>query len=660
MNSTTHVEDSNAPQSVDKGKRRAAEDPTERTPLLASSSSTLDDDPPPTVVRRRLRSKLTAVFLGTLVVSVLGCVAAALLAWSYASRASHISADDILDQGLVFEGPDRVDVLNITWSGGLWVNVEARVGFDAGSVIGVNSSPDGDGLLKDLWKSIGRWGVRSLDRVSVNMSTIYLTSESGVVLATIEPTPVVVPLTANPPSDSTWLTHISTPLLIRPTHNVSALIHFVREAWRDGSAAVRADVGSVEVRGGRPRGGQLEEYPPQRPLQLPPIPGIPRTDPAPPLSELVTLQSFSVRSSSGSLVLAARATLPDPAPVSFNLTCPSLPFTISLPPPTGGDAPPIPIAAVSTAPFALTHPNITLHISGHVLPLPLPPSSSASLATDAGADALPALSAFLTRYLSGLPQPHPRLPHHPKPGPHPPPRLPRALPAPARPAQRKGGLQRKGFTASGTVYARVVLPPGMEVGLHVGRVLPDVLVFDGEVPEDADLPAPFLPPSHLDEDEDESSPFPSFPVPVPSFPLPGPFPGLPLPLPRPRPREGGDADPAPLPARAFGHIRPTDWLVGAAFAVTAKIVEVPLEVLPGREREEFADFVGKVVFGTGGAVAGILGVASVAVDVFGLTIPGDGDGSSGEMELHGLPFRGSVLVGKKVLFDADAGTPRAS
>jgi hypothetical protein len=68
----------------------------------------------------------------------------------------------------------------------------------------------------------------------------------------------------------------------------------------------------------------------------------------------------------------------------------------------------------------------------------------------------------------------------------------------------------------------------------------------------------------------------------------------------------------------------------------------------------------QVVFGTGGAVAGILGVASVAVDVFGLTIPGDGDGSSGEMELHGLPFRGSVLVGKKVLFDADAGTPRAS
>ncbi|KAJ7824723.1 hypothetical protein B0H14DRAFT_2822778 [Mycena olivaceomarginata] len=623
MNSTTHVEDSNAPQPVDKGKRRAAEDPTERTPLLASSSSTLDDDPPPTVVRRRLLSKLTAVFLGTLVVSVLGCVAAALLAWSYASRASHISADDILDQGLVFEGPDRVDVLNITWSGGLWVNVEARVGFDAGSVIGVNSSPDGDGLLKDLWKSIGRWGVRSLDRVSVNMSTIYLTSESGVVLATIEPTPVVMPLTANPPSDSTWLTHISTPLLIRPTHNASALIHFVREAWRDGSAAVRADVGSVEVRGGALGEDSwrsilhnvLSNVRTALRIQIPPIPGIPRTDPAPPLSELVTLQSFSVYSSSGSLALAARATLPDPAPVSFNLTCPSLPFTVSLPPPTGGDAPPIPIAAVSTAPFALTHPNITLHISGHVLPLPLPPSSSAPLATDAGADALPALSAFLTRYLSGLPNPilvSPAIPNLDL-------TLPLAFPAPSPRPARKGGLQRKGFTASGTVYARVVLPPGMEVGLHVGRVLPDVLVFDGEVPEDADLPAPFLPPSHLDEDE--ASPFPSFPVPS-----------------GPAPSEDGE---------------------GAAFAVTAKIVEVPLEVLPGRERE-FADFVGKVVFGTGGAVAGILGVASVAVDVFGLTLPGDGDGSSGEMELHGLPFRGSVLVGKKLLFDTDAGSPRAS
>jgi len=58
----------------------------------------------------------------------------------------------------------------------------------------------------------------------------------------------------------------------------------------------------------------------------------------------------------------------------------------------------------------------------------------------------------------------------------------------------------------------------------------------------------------------------------------------------------------------------------------------------------------QVVFGTKGALAGILGTAAVAVDVHGFTI---GDGSV--VELDGLPFRGSVRVGKKSnLFPDDA------
>ncbi|KAJ6588138.1 hypothetical protein B0H19DRAFT_1300752 [Mycena capillaripes] len=618
MNSTPHVED--VPQAVDKGKRRAP-DPTERTPLLASHSSSstiLDDGPPPTVVRRRLLSKLTAVFLGSLVISILVCVVLALLAWSYASQASDVSADDILDKSLVFEGPDRVDVLNVTWSDGLglWVNVEARVGFDAGSVIGVNPSPNHDTFLVEIWKAIGRWGVRSLDSVSVNMSTIYLISQAdpSVVLATIEPSPVAVPLTADPPSDSTWLTNISTPMLIRPTSNVSALIHFVREAWREGSAAVKAEVGTVDVRGGAlgenswrsilhsalsnvRTGVRIQSR-----AAVPPIPGLPHSGPAPSLSELITLQTFTVYSSSGSLGLAACATLPDPAPMTFNLTSPSLPFTIALP----TDVEHIPVASVSTAPFTLTHPNITLAISGSVLPLA---ASSSSI-----------LSAFLTRYLSGLANPilvsTPLIPDLTVdldfPGPNPRPQILRNVTIHDMAIKPHGTT----FTASGTVYARVVLPKGMEVGLHVGRVLPDVLVFDGKVPDSAEY----------------------------------------------MPLRGGDPTspplPDPLPEHAFGHIRPEDWLIsqsgpvpsedgeGSAYAVTAKIVDVPLEVLPGREKE-FTNFVSKVIFGTDGAVAGILGVAGVAVDVFDLPFPGDDGGS--EMELHGLPFRGSVLVGKKSL-----------
>lgn len=96
------------------------------------------------------------------------------------------------------------------------------------------------------------------------------------------------------------------------------------------------------------------------------------------------------------------------------------------------------------------------------------------------------------------------------------------------------------------------------MGLDVYRVLPDVLIFDGEVPEGA------------------------LAVPPPAMPLPD-----------------------PLPERAFGHLRPEDWLPsisgpdvsedgeGAAYAVSAKVVDLPLEVLPGRQKE-FNHFVSKV------------------------------------------------------------------
>jgi hypothetical protein len=52
----------------------------------------------------------------------------------------------------------------------------------------------------------------------------------------------------------------------------------------------------------------------------------------------------------------------------------------------------------------------------------------------------------------------------------------------------------------------------------------------------------------------------------------------------------------------------------------------------------------QVIFGTDGAVAGLLGSTAVAIDVEGLP-----SGEAGEMELSGLPFRGSVIVGKKSL-----------
>lgn len=55
-------------------------------------------------------------------------------------------------------------------------------------------------------------------------------------------------------------------------------------------------------------------------------------------------------------------------------------------------------------------------------------------------------------------------------------------------------------------------------------------------------------------------------------------------------------------------------------------------------------FVVKVIFGAHGATAGVQGVASVTVLINGLPLSND-DG--GEMELDGLPFQGSVHIGKK-------------
>jgi hypothetical protein len=53
----------------------------------------------------------------------------------------------------------------------------------------------------------------------------------------------------------------------------------------------------------------------------------------------------------------------------------------------------------------------------------------------------------------------------------------------------------------------------------------------------------------------------------------------------------------------------------------------------------------QVIFGSG-AVAGLLGNTAVAVNVEGFPT---GGGEAGEMELSGLPFHGSVVVGRKSL-----------
>ncbi|KAJ8095298.1 hypothetical protein PM082_010521 [Marasmius tenuissimus] len=246
--------ESNSDTRLNKGKGRASE-PSERTPLLGQTSSeaATEEDALSTTVNTRgsLRAILLRVFLVSLLFCVVAFVIAALLTWSYVSRTSGLSPDAILHEAVVFEGPRRINILNTTWSDGMWVEVEGRVGVDAGSVVGVNRDPSGDAFFEDVWKSFGRWGINELHQVSVKTSTIDIRSHHDLttVLASIEIPPLELPLTVNPPADHSWLSPISTPVFIRPTHNTSALMQFVRESWKLGTVSVRADLADLDVKG---------------------------------------------------------------------------------------------------------------------------------------------------------------------------------------------------------------------------------------------------------------------------------------------------------------------------------------------------------------------------------------------------------------------------
>lgn len=142
--------------------------------------------------------------------------------------------------------------------------------------------------------------------------------------------------------------------------------------------------------------------------------------------------------------------------------------------------------------------------------------------------------------------------------------------------------------ASATVHGRVVLPPGFNIDLEVTRLWVDALIFDGDVPAEDE--------GGGDKDEVDASKTVSNIAGDP--PLPTPFPL-----------------PTPLPPRAFARITPKTWLNatssltkpgeraeagdedekaeeegneddnGKSIYVTAEAVDVPLQVLPGRQAD---------------------------------------------------------------------------
>jgi hypothetical protein len=276
-----------------------------------------------------------------------------------------------------------------------------------------------------------------------------------------------------------------------------------------------------------------------------------------------------------------------------------MPFSVSLADGTR-------MAEVLTSPIDIhPSPRIDLTMSGRIL---------ANLSNSVGHDS--PLSLFLQNYMHGLDNPMtvrglsalPRDSHIDRPppswllaglsslslalkfpGPNPPPRIIQSVTIEhMRLAERAGKMR-----ASGTVIVEIELPPGMQgVTVNVVEVLPDVLVYDG--PAGPESP-----------------------------------------------------DPADPPPRAFGHIRPGDFLDSTTepsadpnhphrMVVRAPLQDVPLDVLPGRD-SVLSDFVGKVVF-KGGAEAGVKGTASARVEIVGV---------QGRVRLDNLPVKGEFWVGRQ-------------
>lgn len=102
-------------------------------------------------------------------------------------------------------------------------------------------------------KSLARWAIRRLDRISVNLNTIDVASrhDKRLLFTSLHLPLLEHPVTVDPLTACLGLhANMSVPLFIRPTNNSTVLVQFVRDAWRHGVISVNAIIPQVVVQGG--------------------------------------------------------------------------------------------------------------------------------------------------------------------------------------------------------------------------------------------------------------------------------------------------------------------------------------------------------------------------------------------------------------------------
>ncbi|CAE6435996.1 unnamed protein product [Rhizoctonia solani] len=617
---------------------------TEQTPLLSCSNA---DNAPASRDCQPKAQKQTHVpwtyHVGTFAfvfLSLVLCLAVTIIftIHSYISPLLRTDPSILAQRSLVFEGPSHFNVINYT-SDGIWCEVAGAATVDAYRTLDLSSNRFTDRLVG--------WAARRVGGVTVSTSKVQVFSSDNTYLAALELPTISLPLTtASPPQ----LKSITIQVLLRPAKNIDDIVRFASHSWKTGFGELRVHVGKATVVGGsRPSGWRKWLHVEKRDvgttlrLEIPPIPGVPPAPPngprpTPDLASLVYLQSYRVLPPPPTLRLVGTATLPNPLPSLLQgAIALSLPFVVSLP--SVDSKNPLPIARVETAPLGLTTPNISLAISGHVLPLPSSSSSIAPVSRFASdflaARASPVL--ITTDFLRDLGIVEELT-------------MEAEFPASAeRPdllrdvqiSNMRIALRGEQIFASAFVRAHIV-PPNSLSAIHINatRVWPDLLVYDGPAPqlwpfEDRSTRAY----SGIEYDEHWMEPDP-------------------MPLPR------------PLPPNAFARIRPDSWIIAHTETsdnqrggdenqgvwVHAQVNDVPLDVLPGRDAELRA-FIRKVLFNPSGARAGVAGISAVAARVGGLVV---GSKESGELEMYGLPLRGETRVGKKSLLGWDITSPENS
>ena len=199
------IEQERSESAVRKGKWRVeAQDSDETTPLLGPSAQLIRDEGPPPLAdrreRRRLFVLLSTVFISTLCACiVLLLVLIAVAWWSYSSKISNVR-DEVLNRAIVFRGPDRVDVLNAT-EGSVWIQIDGRIGVDAGealdTVLEVEDEDDLSYGLIAIRRSMARWAVRKMQKVTVSLEGLSVSSGGTTLVNATTPT-ITLPLTLSP------------------------------------------------------------------------------------------------------------------------------------------------------------------------------------------------------------------------------------------------------------------------------------------------------------------------------------------------------------------------------------------------------------------------------------------------------------------------------